>query len=51
MNAKIDFPLPTDLPRPTDGGAADRVGAFLLAGSEVDHLAQQQNHSERSAAQ
>jgi unsaturated rhamnogalacturonyl hydrolase len=27
------------------------VGAFLLAGSEVDHLAQQQNHSERSAAQ
>ena len=27
------------------------VGAFLLAGSEADHLAQQQNHSERSAAQ
>jgi unsaturated rhamnogalacturonyl hydrolase len=26
------------------------VGAFLLAGSEVDRLAQQQNHSERSAA-
>jgi rhamnogalacturonyl hydrolase YesR len=27
------------------------VGAFLLAGSEVDRLAQQQDHQERSAAQ
>jgi unsaturated rhamnogalacturonyl hydrolase len=35
----------------TTSSYVDGVGAFLLAGSEVDHLAQQQNHSERSAAQ
>jgi peroxiredoxin len=30
MNSKIDFPLPTDLPRPTDDGAADHLGGMRL---------------------
>ncbi len=30
MNSKIDFPLPTDLPRPTDDGAADHLRGMRL---------------------
>jgi peroxiredoxin len=30
MNSKIDFPLPTDLPRPTDDGAADHLKGMRL---------------------